>query len=142
MPETLVEIARRLSEDLHDLEIGDPVAYVYRPLEYAAANHEAYLRRYGASSKEVVLVGMNPGPWGMAQTGVPFGEVTAVRDWLGLDEPVGRPPVEHPKSGKELVKKNRRIRPAQVAELEQAGKIQIRGAMYDVATGRVSFLDS
>jgi single-strand selective monofunctional uracil DNA glycosylase len=97
MPETLVEIARRLSEDLYDLEIGDPVAFVYRPLEYAAANHEAYLRRYGASSKEVVLVGMNPGPWGMAQTGVPFGEVTAVRDWLGLDEPVGRPPVEHPK---------------------------------------------
>ena len=25
---------------------------------------------------------MNPGPFGMVQTGVPFGEVEAVRSWL------------------------------------------------------------
>ncbi len=40
---------------------------------------------------------MNPGPFGMAQTGVPFGEVAAARDWLRLEAPVGRPAHEHPK---------------------------------------------
>lgn len=40
---------------------------------------------------------MNPGPWGMAQTGVPFGEVAIVRDWLKIVEPIGKPEGEHPK---------------------------------------------
>ncbi len=40
---------------------------------------------------------MNPGPWGMAQTGVPFGDVRMVRDWLSINGPVGHPPHEHPK---------------------------------------------
>jgi single-strand selective monofunctional uracil DNA glycosylase len=40
---------------------------------------------------------MNPGPFGMAQTGVPFGEIAAVRDWLGIHEPVDKPANEHPK---------------------------------------------
>src|SRR5208283_2872871 len=44
-----------------------------------------------------VLVGMNPGPFGMAQTGIPFGDVTMVRDWLGLQGPVGKPNRMHPK---------------------------------------------
>ena len=44
-----------------------------------------------------MLVGMNPGPWGMAQTGVPFGTVSFVRDWLGLHSRVGKPAREHPK---------------------------------------------
>ncbi|MBN1773304.1 MAG: single-stranded DNA-binding protein, partial [Deltaproteobacteria bacterium] len=40
---------------------------------------------------------MNPGPFGMAQTGVPFGDPAMVRDWLRLEGTVGRPPREHPK---------------------------------------------
>jgi single-strand selective monofunctional uracil DNA glycosylase len=40
---------------------------------------------------------MNPGPFGMVQTGVPFGEVEAVRDWLGLAGPIGKPRREHPR---------------------------------------------
>jgi single-strand selective monofunctional uracil DNA glycosylase len=40
---------------------------------------------------------MNPGPFGMVQTGIPFGEVQAVRDWLGIDAPVGKPAAEHPR---------------------------------------------
>jgi len=40
---------------------------------------------------------MNPGPFGMAQTGVPFGEVASVRDWLGIRTAVGKPALEHPK---------------------------------------------
>jgi single-strand selective monofunctional uracil DNA glycosylase len=70
---------------------------VYNPLEYAWQAHRTYLERYGNSRKRVLYLGMNPGPWGMAQTGIPFGEVAAVRDWLKIHERVDRPPAEHPK---------------------------------------------
>lgn len=93
----LVRISRALARDVDRLRFGAPVRYVYNPLRYAAGLHEEYLRRYGAGPKPVVLLGMNPGPFGMAQTGVPFGDVGMVRDWLGLDAPVERPAREHPK---------------------------------------------
>jgi single-strand selective monofunctional uracil DNA glycosylase len=93
----LVAIARELAAEVDPLAFAPPVTHVYDPLAYAAEPHRRWLERYGGGPKEVLLVGMNPGPWGMAQTGVPFGEVTAVRDWLGLEGPVGRPPREHPK---------------------------------------------
>lgn len=86
-----------LTHELRRLTFGPPVAFVYNPLEYAGAPYDLYLSRYGGSPKETVLLGMNPGPFGMAQTGVPFGEVGAVRDWLGIEAPVGKPPREHPK---------------------------------------------
>ncbi|MCZ7686046.1 MAG: single-stranded DNA-binding protein [Sandaracinaceae bacterium] len=79
------------------LRFAPPVAYVYDPLTYARGPHEAYLERYGRPPKEVVLLGMNPGPFGMAQTGVPFGDPRMVREWLGVEGPVGRPPREHDK---------------------------------------------
>jgi single-strand selective monofunctional uracil DNA glycosylase len=80
-----------------ELHFAPPVTHVYNPLEYAWEAHAAYLRRYGSLPRDVVLLGMNPGPWGMAQTGVPFGEVGSVRDWLGIVAPVRRPPNEHSK---------------------------------------------
>jgi len=93
----LNRIARRLAQESAALDFAPPVAYVYRPLDYARAPLERYLERYGGAPKEALLVGMNPGPFGMMQTGVPFGEVALVRDWLGLEAPVGRPEREHPK---------------------------------------------
>ena len=93
----LVKIAAALSLEMAELRFAPPVHTVYNPLEYAWEPHEEYLRRYGGGFKEVVLVGMNPGPWGMAQTGVPFGEVDVVRDWLGIEAPVAKPRREHPK---------------------------------------------
>lgn len=94
---SLVSISRRLSRDVGRLRFSDPVTHVYNPLEYAREPHEEYLRRYGATPKEVVLVGMNPGPFGMAQTGVPFGDVSMVRDWMGIDGTIGRPEHQHDK---------------------------------------------
>lgn len=91
-----IEIADELAAELAPLEFSAPVACVYNPLEYAREPHRLYLERY-ARAPEVMFVGMNPGPWGMAQTGVPFGAVSAVRDWLGIDAPVGKPDREHPK---------------------------------------------
>jgi single-strand selective monofunctional uracil DNA glycosylase len=93
----LVSIARSLRSAVAGLEFGAFVAHVYNPLDYAWQMHETYLHRYGDGPKEVFLLGMNPGPWGMAQTGVPFGEVAAVRDWLGIRGDVGRPVDEHSK---------------------------------------------
>ncbi len=88
---------RKLCEQLAGLRFADPVTHVYNPLEYARRAHNAYIRSYGDGLKRVVFLGMNPGPFGMAQTGVPFGDVAYVRDWLGIDEPVGHPTIEHPK---------------------------------------------
>jgi single-strand selective monofunctional uracil DNA glycosylase len=95
--EALIAASRVLGARVDRLRFGAPVAYVYNPLAYAAPLHEAYLARYGAGPKEVLFLGMNPGPFGMAQTGVPFGDVSIVRDWLGLSGTVGRPSREHPK---------------------------------------------
>jgi len=92
-----IAAARALTRKVEGLRFGPPVAWVYNPLRYARAAHEAYLERYGQAPKRVLLLGMNPGPWGMAQPGIPFGEVEAVRGWLGLEVEVGRPPREHPR---------------------------------------------
>jgi len=86
-----------LVRELRPLRFGPPVAHVYNPLEYAREPHERYLERYGRGRKEAVFLGMNPGPFGMAQTGVPFGEVGVVRGWLKIEGKVGKPAVEHPK---------------------------------------------
>ena len=70
---------------------------IYNPLLYARHAFEEYVSRYGNSTKRVVFLGMNPGPWGMAQTGVPFGEIHTVRDWLSITAPIGAPEIIHPK---------------------------------------------
>jgi len=93
----LITAARALSHDVGALRFAPPVSHAYNPLDYAWDIHEAYLRRFGAGRKRIVFVGMNPGPFGMTQTGVPFGEIAVVRDWLGLAGPVGRPADENPK---------------------------------------------
>ena len=97
MPAELIAAARRLRDAVDQLTFAAPVTHVYNPLRYAWRAHEIYLRRYGNNPKRVLFLGMNPGPFGMAQTGVPFGQVAAVRDWLGIETQIDRPPHEHPK---------------------------------------------
>ena len=93
----LVANSRQLSEQVDALRFPS-VSYVYNPLVYARAPHEAYLERWGATRpREVLMIGMNPGPFGMAQTGVPFGDVTMVRSFVGITGTVDRPPREHPR---------------------------------------------
>jgi single-strand selective monofunctional uracil DNA glycosylase len=95
--ENLLRAADELTRALAKLRFAAPVSHVYNPLEYAHESHALYLRRYAATRKRVLFFGMNPGPFGMTQTGVPFGEITFVRDWLGLEAPVKKPRKEHPK---------------------------------------------
>ncbi len=73
-----------------------PVTHTLNPLDYARAPHEQYLRKFGNGKKRVVFLGMNPGPFGMVQVGVPFGEVNAVRDWMQIDAPVNQPKLPNP----------------------------------------------
>ncbi len=93
----LHDTAQALAAEVSALSFAAPVALLYNPLCYAWDAHAAYLERYGEGRRSVLLLGMNPGPFGMAQTGVPFGDVEMVRDWLGIEAPVGVPPAEHPK---------------------------------------------
>ncbi|WP_300449183.1 uracil-DNA glycosylase family protein [Accumulibacter sp.] len=92
----LIDAAQALSARLATLRFAPPVSHVYNPLTYAWAAHETYLRRYAASGRRVLFLGMNPGPFGMLQSGVPFGEIAAVRDWLGIACAVRRPVLENP----------------------------------------------
>jgi single-strand selective monofunctional uracil DNA glycosylase len=95
--ERLLRSERALSRELARLSFGPPVTHVYDPLTYAWRPHAQFVRRYLRGPVRLVLLGMNPGPFGMAQTGVPFGEVGAVRGFLGIEAPVAKPAREHPR---------------------------------------------
>ena len=89
--------ADELSDAMEQLSFAPPVAFTYNPLVYARAGHETYIRRFASTTKRALFLGMNPGPFGMAQTGVPFGEIPAVTLWMGITAPIGQPPAMHPK---------------------------------------------
>jgi len=94
---SVIRAALELRRAVRGLSFGPPVTTVYNTLDYAWEPHRAYLHKWADSPKRVVFLGMNPGPWGMAQVGVPFGEVGYVRDWVGITGRVRKPRVEHPK---------------------------------------------
>jgi len=94
--DALLLAARALSDAVDNLSFSAPVTHTLNPLDYAWAPHEAYLRRFGGGKKRIVFLGMNPGPFGMVQVGVPFGEVNAVRDWMKIDAPVAQPKTPNP----------------------------------------------
>jgi single-strand selective monofunctional uracil DNA glycosylase len=95
--DTLIIATQRLRDAVDKLKFGPPVTHVYNPLDYAWRAHELYLRRYATTPKRVIFLGMNPGPFGMAQTGIPFGQIPAVRDWMGIQAKIDKPKHEHPK---------------------------------------------
>ena len=95
--EALIKAARELSGRVEQLSFAPPVSHIYNPLTYAWRPHEIYLRRFSAARKKVVFIGMNPGPFGMVQCGVPFGEIAAARDWMGIEAAVDKPASENPK---------------------------------------------
>ena len=95
--ELVMQAARRMSEAVAGLNFTDEITHIYNPLEYAWEGHRKYLEHFASGKKKIIFLGMNPGPWGMAQTGVPFGEISAVKDWLGIETKVSKPDNEHPK---------------------------------------------
>jgi single-strand selective monofunctional uracil DNA glycosylase len=92
----LIAAAQELSAQVGRLKFSAPVAFTYNPLDYAWAAHESYLKKFGGGKKRVVFLGMNPGPFGMAQIGIPFGEIAAARNWLNISAQIKKPKQEHP----------------------------------------------
>lgn len=92
---------KKILDQLVDATAGmvftPPVSHVYNPLTYARAAHMRYCDTYGRPDKEVILLGMNPGPWGMVQTGIPFGDRQMVTDWLKICTVIRQPGQVHPK---------------------------------------------
>ncbi len=85
------------SAQLARLRFSPPVQHVYNPLEYARAPNLQYFNSWAQKPCRILFLGMNPGPFGMVQTGIPFGEVDAVRNYLRIDAPVLHPRLEHPR---------------------------------------------
>lgn len=92
-----LQVELELNTHLRRLRFSEPVRYIYNPLEYAWDTHRCYVDKYCQPGQKVLFLGMNPGPFGMAQTGVPFGEIKSVVDWLKITGEVGHPDDEHPK---------------------------------------------
>ncbi len=92
----IIQAARRLRTKVSRLDFSPAIQWVYNPLDYAWEAHRQYISKHFQPSCRVLLLGMNPGPWGMSQTGIPFGEVNMVKDWLGINAPIGQPEVSHP----------------------------------------------
>ena len=73
----VIESAKKLSEKCDSLTKSilrqTNLSYVTNPLNYAWQYHESYLKQYSGLGAKTLLLGMNPGPYGMAQCGVPFG---------------------------------------------------------------------
>jgi len=61
-------VTAALVDDLSGLRFGLPVSHVYNPLLYAAEPWRLYLERYGLAPRDVILLGMNPGPWGLSNS--------------------------------------------------------------------------
>jgi len=97
--QALIAAAETLSAQLDGLSFSAPVTHVYNPLDYAGAAHTQYLRQWAdrPQPRRVIFLGMNPGPFGMVQVGVPFGEVGIVHDWLRIDAPIRQPLKMNPK---------------------------------------------
>ena len=87
----ITQLYEHLRDEVDALRFSRPVSYVYNPLSYAWDGFAKYLSLISERVR-VVFVGMNPGPWGMAQTGIPFGEIDAVRNFLGITEISITPP--------------------------------------------------
>lgn len=86
-----------LATALEKLNFTSPVAVTYNTFAFAWEGYRAYLEKFVSGNRRILFLGMNPGPWGMVQTGIPFGEVSIVRDWMKLNPDIHQPEPVHPK---------------------------------------------
>nr|XP_022920875.1 single-strand selective monofunctional uracil DNA glycosylase-like [Onthophagus taurus] len=97
IPTIFLNYEQQLSLELNNLTFSFPVHYIYNPLEYAWEPHSTFVKTYCKGTKDVLFLGLNPGPWGMCQTGIPFGEVNISKEWLKMNGEVEKPKDECPK---------------------------------------------
>ena len=63
-------IEQNLCDALSKLSFSEPVTNIYNPLSYAGETHRDFVTKYCKTQKHILFLGMNPGPFGMAQNGV------------------------------------------------------------------------
>ena len=100
--ERMIEASSKLRDDVEkfadSLVKEGSVDAVYNPLAYAWEPHRAYLELASGGGAKTLLLGMNPGPHGMGQMGIPFAATSVVRDLLKITNlEVGQPRTLHPK---------------------------------------------
>ena len=100
--ERMIETSSKLRDDVEkfadSLVKEGSVDAVYNPLAYAWEPHRAYLELASGRGAKTLLLGMNPGPHGMGQMGIPFAATSVVRDLLKITNlDVGQPRTPHPK---------------------------------------------
>ncbi|XP_033227420.1 single-strand selective monofunctional uracil DNA glycosylase isoform X2 [Belonocnema kinseyi] len=96
IPDAILALEKNLSTKLSEIKFKAPIDYIYNPIEYAHDVHSNYVHTYCQGTKKILFLGMNPGPWGMSQNGVPFGEVSMAKEWLKMSGKIQKPPREHP----------------------------------------------
>ena len=96
IPDLILALERDLSKKLNEIKFRAPVDYIYNPVDYAFDVHSKYVNSFCQNKKKILFLGMNPGPWGMSQNGVPFGEISMAKEWLKMSGKVEKPPREHP----------------------------------------------
>ncbi|CAG5082430.1 Similar to smug1: Single-strand selective monofunctional uracil DNA glycosylase (Xenopus laevis) [Cotesia congregata] len=92
----LLALEYELTKRIELISFDPPVEYVYSPIDYAISVHANFLQKYCHTTKKILFLAMNPGPWGMSQTGIPFGEINAVVNWLKLSGLIEKPLKEQP----------------------------------------------
>ena len=100
--ERMIEASSKLRDDVEkfadSLVKEGSVDAVYNPLAYAWEPHRAYLELASGGGAKTLLLGMNPGPHGMGQMGIPFAATSVVRELLKITNlEVGQPRKPHPK---------------------------------------------
>jgi len=99
LSEKILSIEVELAKYLTNLNYTrSPVRYISNPIDHAHQPHKMFLEKYLDGEKSVLFLGMNPGPWGMCQTGVPFGDIMSCESFLGIVAEVNKcVPGQHPK---------------------------------------------
>lgn len=83
-----LQIELELNVHLRQLSFSEPVRYIYKPLEYAWETHRCYVEKYCRGGQRILFLGMNPGPFGMAQTGVRRSKYTRSTAFVGFSNAV------------------------------------------------------
>ncbi len=91
----ILELSESLSSELEKVD-WEFAGIVCNPLVYAWENYAEYVRMSVSNSSIILFLGMNPGPYGMMQTGVPFGDINAVKNYLKISGTVLEPECNPP----------------------------------------------
>ena len=112
----IIELYKSLNIELDELKFFPPCFYVYNPLSYCFESFKIYFEYLNTEEEINLFFGINPGPFGMAQTGIPFGDKETVKNYLKIEPKIDidKIPKQHPK---------KQILGLEVKRVEKSGRI-------------------